>query len=219
MSNPLYFVTNCKESMTVSWASPLPMSCGLTKNGDLRMPQNFWKTNPLIFDDSFPVTPTENCLKNLKLICEKGSILDFERPGNHFHWRIIQTMEGWKVSPLWLPEAFAPMSEKALLMCNSSIPHNNWQQFCQSLQRKYPNRWVLEFQPICWEKKLPATAKPQSPQYLEAAVCMCRVTENSVIYYDNLKTLQRKMQIARACGCQGGIALWEEWKDKTMAQP
>ena len=48
---------------------------------------------------------------------------------------------------------------------------------------------------------------------------MCKIFEDMATYYDTLETLQKKMQIAMECGCQGGIALWQEWENKTMTQP
>ena len=219
MSNPLYFVTNCKESVSVSWGCPISMGCGVTRSGDLRLPNNFWCGTPLLFDDAFPVLPKENCLKSLRSLCENGCILDFERNPDSFHLQIMHKMMQWGVVPLWIPAKFASISVKAIIIFKSDLPHNNWRQYCQSIQDHYPNRWALEFQPILWSRKLTTTNNSPKTIFLQDSVSMCKIFEDMATYYDTLETLQKKMQIAMECGCQGGIALWQEWENKTMTQP
>ena len=213
MSIPLYFVTNCNESVPFTGSVPIHYSCGVTSTGELRLPKAPQSSVPLLFDDSYTVMPTENCLKKLRSLCQNGCILDFERPTGDFHKYILQRLKEWKIELLWLPERLASYSSSAFITVSQSLPHNSFRQFCRSLQQRYPNRWCLELQPVNWEKRLNFPQKERE-FYVEEAACMCRIRGNTVHYYDTKQSLTKKLRIAEECGCRGAVALWSEWENK-----
>ena len=213
MSIPLYFIAKRKELVTLPNARPLPYSYGMSKDGSLRTPEIGWAGTPIILDDAYTGKLTPSFMERLKLACTNGCILDFERPGNSFHMALIRALEAWELSPYWIPEAFAPHSKKATVIVSSTLPHNSWKMYCKCQQQKYTNRWALELQPINCIRKLPQAQKDRT-FYLEESTCNCRIRGNEITYYDTGESLLRKLHIAESFGCQGAIALWNEWPKK-----
>ncbi len=210
MSIPLYLGVNCKESVTLPGAQAVSIGCGMTKNGELRRGKSFWSGTPLLIDDAVMALPTEKCWSEIRSLCAKGCILDFERSPGTFHSRFIQRLTEIKIAPLWLPEAYAAFAPKGIVLLSHSLPHNSWRQFCSGLNTRYPQRWALELQPVKCEKKLPQK-QPQREFFLREAICQCKIRDDRILYYDTAQTLLQKLKIAESYGCQGGIALWTEW--------
>lgn len=213
MPIPLYFSAKCKESVTFPAGTALPYGCGMTQDGQLRLPEDFWARGPLLFNDAVPVFPTQQALRRLCELCEHGCILDFERPVQSFHIALIRALQEHGVKPLWLPERFYPYAKSPTVLIPSDV-NNAWQRFCRAQMERYPVQWALELQPICFKQRLPwRTAEGGGA--LDEAVCRWEADADGIGYYDTQETLLKKLRIAEAFGCQGAVALWSEWPKNT----
>lgn len=211
MSIDLYLAGNCKEIMTDSHAKSISFGWGMNRSGQLRRPEEYHEAQPIIIDDSIIATVSPSFTQALLPFCKNGCVLDFERQPGNFHFALLSLLRKHKVKPLWVPKSFHVYVPEAEIMISCDLPHNSWKQFCSAQQKQYQNKWVLEYQPLHLVKNMPDT-KNKEDFFLPEAICMAKIKDHQLFYYDTKQTVIKKLLVAEQYGCQGMIGIQSEWE-------
>lgn len=211
MSIDLYFIGNCKEFMTYPKVYPISYGWGIEKDKKLRRPKDYNPNLPIVIDDSIAVITENRIILELTTYCQKGCILDLERPYSRFHQELFRVLEEKKIHPIWIPPEYKKHINKGYSMIPCDLPHNNWKSFCLAQKQQNPDGWVLEYHPLQVTKPY-NTPKSQGKRYLSEAVCMTETGNHKLLYYDTVQTIMEKRRIAEDYGCKGIITIAEEWK-------
>ena len=122
MSIDLYFIGNCKEFMTYPKVYPISYGWGIEKDKKLRRPKDYNPNLPIVIDDSIAVITENRIILELTTYCQKGCILDLERPYSRFHQELFRVLEEKKIHPIWIPPEYKKIGKAFALHKSNKIP-------------------------------------------------------------------------------------------------
>ena len=205
MGIPVYLAVQNEAAINYPKKYLAQTGYGLRRDGHLRIPVHTMNC-PVIIDDAV-MGWQEKVLKSLAVYCRNGYILDFERPFNAEHRKIINALPQNQL--LALPAAFHTVKLKALPVFSCPVPCNSWRGFLQKCQQQFQNGWMLEITP--WDQQK-YTGPGEDHGILPQSICAFSKSGGKITYFDTKKTICEKLEAAQSFGCMAAIALYDEVK-------
>lgn len=190
----------------------------------------------VLHDDVLPpYEPTAQLAAMIVTLCAElrgGLICDFHRTPTPFWQQLTHLLDEqaayWSV-PLLVPEAFAAEAQQAQIVVPLETGATPFAQQAQAAAATYPQRAVLQLQPLGLDVALPGHGaaltsgalqtllREKAPAVFHDDALICdyfgylQEKQLHLVLFDTAQTLAEKQRQADAAGCVGAFGLYQQW--------